>query len=87
MRESSKSDHHEGYGLVLACISNMAERIPLDRDCARDNRRRRVEEEEGGNGSTCTMCSHSCTIDLINDVFPEPNSGQLLSRLQSSTVV
>ena len=30
------------------------------------------EVDVGNSGSTWTMSSHACTIDLIKDVLPEP---------------
>lgn len=34
---------------------------------------RRPEEVTCGMVSTCTISLHVCTIDLINEVLPEPN--------------
>lgn len=62
-RLSSISDHHGGYDFVLAWIS-----IVWRSD------RSGIDELEGVmlKGSTWTMSSHDCTMDLIREVFPEP---------------
>lgn len=90
-RESSRSDHHEGYGLVLAYISVVAVGIPrvgTRPEWGREERRRSsaVTEESESIESTCTISSHVWTMALIKEVLPEPTFASVLvdHRLYSS---
>lgn len=80
-RKSSKSDHHSGYGFVLADISNIwFVVLPLLEDLAfllgrgLDRWPRSVGWGVGVIGSTWTIASEVCTMALISDVLPMPES-------------
>jgi len=78
MRLSSKSDHHDGYDLVLAYISVIFDvvcrsALPL-LNFVRELFRLVAGMEIGSadKGSTWTISSQTCTIALMRDVLPTP---------------
>ena len=76
-RLSSKSDHQEGYALVLAYISVTSvvaidPALPLlDLDLLFP-RRSGMATVAAVRGSTCTISSQVCTMAFIKEVFPTP---------------
>lgn len=77
IRESSSSDHHSGYGFVLAKTSVIwlvpESDLEVRRLCPPLPRGAR-DIDDGAMGSTCTMWLHDCTMALMREVLPTPES-------------
>lgn len=90
-RESSKLDHHSGYGFVLANISEIWDvellvLIDLDRALGRGlGRGPSGPPSCGAIGSTCTMASQVWTIALIRAVLPMPAVRSRVSQYHHGT--
>lgn len=71
------SDHQDGYGFVLAYISDIGSHSLVRRGFVPPFLRvfTILEvgiETESGNGSICTMSADACPNDFNNEVLPQP---------------